>query len=60
MVDYLELAKEPAFEIGRDVPRSPVLDEKRPQPLVSKADDQSGRFPLPEPMYHARVHTPNL
>src|SRR5439155_10527133 len=36
VVDHLELAEEPAFQVGRNVPRPRVLDEERAQPLVSK------------------------
>ena len=36
IVDHLELAREPAFEIGRDVPRPPILYEEVTQPRVPK------------------------
>jgi hypothetical protein len=39
IVDHLELSKQPAFEIRRNVPRAPVLDEEGAQPLVPKAFD---------------------
>jgi hypothetical protein len=41
VVDHLELAEEPAFEIGRDLPRSYILDEKSSQPFVPKARDHA-------------------
>jgi hypothetical protein len=41
IVDNLELAEEPAFEIGRDVRRLPILDEEGAQPLVPKAHDHA-------------------
>jgi len=37
IVDHLELPKEPVFEIGRDVSRSDILDEKGAQPLVPES-----------------------
>src|SRR5258708_2929278 len=39
VVNHLELAEEPAFEVGRNVPRPRVLDEEGPQPLVPKSHD---------------------
>jgi len=32
VVDHLQLAEEPAFEVGRDVPRPRVFDEEGAQP----------------------------
>ena len=37
VVDYLELAEGPAFEIGQNVPRSTILDEEGAEPLIPKA-----------------------
>src|SRR5262245_10043675 len=51
VVDHLELAEEPAFEIGRDVTRPHVLDEEGAQPLVPKAHDHPVA-PLAS-MYHS-------
>jgi hypothetical protein len=45
VVDYLELAEEPAFETGRDVRRLPILDEEGVQPLVPKAHDHAAALP---------------
>jgi hypothetical protein len=36
IVDHLELTKQPAFKIGRNVPRLPILDEKGPQPVEDR------------------------
>jgi hypothetical protein len=41
IVDHLKPAKEPAFEIGRYMPRLPILDEEGAQPLVPKAYDHA-------------------
>jgi hypothetical protein len=34
VVDHLELPKKPALQIGRDVARPRIIDEKDAQPLV--------------------------
>ena len=53
VVDHLDFAEQPAFEIGRDVSRSRVINKESAQPVVSKADDHS----RPEGMmYHSMVH----
>src|SRR5580704_5120273 len=41
VIDDLELAEEPVFEVGRDVPRPRILDEERAQPLIPKAHDHA-------------------
>ena len=41
VVDHLELPKEAAFKIRRDVPRSDIFDEEGAQPLVPKAPDHT-------------------
>ena len=41
IIDHLELAKQPAFEIGREMPRLPILDEEGAQPLIPKAYDHA-------------------
>jgi hypothetical protein len=41
VVDHLELPKEAAFEIGRDISRLDILDEEDVQPFVPKAHDHT-------------------
>src|SRR6266481_9177300 len=53
IVDHLELAENPAFKIGRDMPRLPILDQEGTQPLVPKAHDHAAAQP-------PRVYAPLL
>jgi hypothetical protein len=49
VVDHLELAEEPAFEIGRDVPRLPILDEEGAQPTRPETHDHAAEAPTRHP-----------
>src|SRR5271170_2921707 len=41
IVDHLELAEEPAFEVGRDSRRPFIFNEEGAEPLVPKACDHA-------------------
>jgi hypothetical protein len=45
VIDHLQFPEQTIFEIGRNIPRSPVFDKKGVQPLVPEVHDQ-GAIPL--------------
>src|SRR5207244_3991351 len=52
IIDHLELAKQPAFQIGRDVPPLPILNEEGAQPFLPKAYDHAAAR-ISVPIYHS-------
>jgi hypothetical protein len=52
VVDHLEFAEQPAFEVGWNVPGVDILHKVGPQPFVPKTDDHSClRFRVNVPLY---------
>jgi hypothetical protein len=45
IVDHLDFAKQPAFQIGWDFLGSDVLDKEIAQPVIAKAHDHSATPP---------------
>src|SRR5882672_3520157 len=58
VVDHLELAENPTFQVRRDIPRADVIHEKRTQPIVAEIDDHSR--PRTELMYRSTGHYSRL
>src|SRR5258708_38341702 len=54
VIDHLELAEHPGFQVRRDVARTDVIHEERPQPVIPETDDHPNL--KCELMYHSMGH----